>query len=609
MENYEIMTREQQKVEDTWNMQDLYATEEAFQEDVKTLEGCMEELEGMQGAMAQGPEQLLKILKLYAKTSVTYEKLYVYANQKYHEDTANAKYQQMSGEMQILGTKLSQAASWMEPELLALPEEKLEGYFVAETGDAEDGAAVCRELCGYRRFVDQITRKRVHILDAEAEALMARVGELGQAPSNIFSMFNNADIRFPEVSGADGKRVPLTVGTFVSHLQSPDRTLRKNAFEGFYAVYEQFINTLAATYYANLKQADFFAKEHRYKNALEAALDENAIPVPVYEKLVQAMNERLPLMHRYVKLRKKLLGVEELHMYDVYVPVVEMPEKTYTFDEAKQIVKRGLAPLGEDYLALLQEGFDNRWIDVYENRGKRTGAYSWGAYGTHPYVLLNFHGTLNDVFTLAHEMGHALHSWHSDHAQPYLYAGYRIFVAEVASTCNEALLIHDLLESSTDTEERKYLINYFLDQFKGTMYRQTMFAEFEMITHGIVEKGGMLTAEQICEIYLNLNKKYFGEDMISDPQIAYEWARIPHFYTPFYVYQYSTGFAAAIAISSKILKGEPGIVEKYKKFLSGGSSMDPIDLLKICGVDMSSSDPVHAALDVFEEYLAELETL
>ena len=608
----EIMTRDQQRVEDTWNMQDMYATEELFSEDAELLEKYRVELEGMQGTLKQGKQQLLKVLKLYAKSSEIYERLYVYANQKYHEDTANAKYQQMSGEMQIIGTRLSQAVSWMEPELLAISQDELEGYFSADAADqkgSQTDNAEARELAKFRRFVEQITRKRDHVLDAQTEALMARVGELGQAPSNIYSMFNNADVRFPDVAGEDGQKVAMTAGTFISHMQSRDRTLRKNAFEGLYSVYEQFINTLAATYYANLKQADFFAKEHHYKNAMEAALDENAIPVPVYTNLIQAINERLPLMHRYVKLRKKLLGVEELHMYDVYVPIVERPEKEYSFEEAKQIVKRGLAPLGEDYLALLQEGFDNRWIDVYENRGKRTGAYSWGAYGIHPYVLLNFHGTLNNVFTLAHEMGHALHSWHSDHAQPYLYAGYKIFVAEVASTCNEALLIHDLLERSTDETERKYLINYFLDQFKSTMYRQAMFAEFEMLTHQVVEQGGMLTAEQISELYLTLNKKYFGEDMISDPQIAYEWARIPHFYTPFYVYQYSTGFAAAIAISSKILKGEPGIVEKYKKFLSGGCSMDPIDLLKLCDVDMSTPEPVHAALDVFEEYLEELERM
>lgn len=591
MDQNSVINREQQKTEDTWNMQDLYATEELFQEDAEKLSCMMEEFSSMKGSLGKGEPELLKTLQLYEQMNEVFESLYVYAFQKYHEDTTNPKYQQMSGEMQIIASNLSQAVSWMEPELLSLPENAFER----------------EKLAKYKRFILQIVRQKAHVLDDEKEALLARAGELGQSPSNIFSMFNNADIRFPEVEDTEGTKRVLTVGNYISFMQSKDRVLRRNAFEALYSVYGQFINTLAATFYANLKQADFFAKEHRYQNAMECSLDTGNIPVAVYKNLVQAVNDRLPLMHRYVRLRKKLLGLEELHMYDVYAPMVEVPDQTYSFEEAKQIVKAALAPLGEDYQKVLQQGFDNRWIDVYENRGKRTGAYSWTAYGTHPYVLLNYHGTLDDVFTLAHEMGHALHSWYSNENQPYLYAGYLIFVAEVASTCNEALLIHDLLERSKDKKERMYLINHFLEQFKGTMYRQTMFAEFEMITHGVVEQGGMLTAEQINGIYLNLNKKYFGEDMVSDGQIAYEWARIPHFYTPFYVYQYATGFAAAIAISSKILAGEPGIVEKYKKFLSGGCSMDPIDLLKICGVDMSSPEPIQEALDVFERYLEEME--
>lgn len=606
MEQQKIRTRQEQKTEDTWNMQDLYENEELFSKDAEKLEELMEKFSSFQGSLTQGPGQLLKVMKLYEEMNLIFERLYVYANQKYHEDTSDAKYQQMSGEMQILSTQFGQACAWLEPELLALPGEVLDSYF-CETEETAPDYAVKKELAGYSRFVKEITRRRDHVLDAQTEALLSRVDELGKAPSNIYSMFNNADITFPDVEDGEGKGHPLTQGTYISLLESYDRVLRKNAFETLYSVYGQYQNTLAATYYANAKQADFFAKERHYQNAMEEALDGSCIPVGVYKSLVEAVGEALPLMHRYVALRKKLLGLSELHMYDVYVPMVERPEKTYTFEEAKEIVKRGLAPLGEDYLALLQEGFDNRWIDIYENKGKRTGAYSWGAYGTHPYVLLNYHGSLKDVFTLAHEMGHALHSWYSDHTQSYLDAGYRIFVAEVASTCNEALLIHDLMNRTQDETEKSYLINYFLDQFKGTMFRQTMFAEFEMLTHGVVEEGGMLTAEHINGIYMNLNKKYFGSEMISDDKIAYEWARIPHFYTPFYVYQYATGFAAAIAISSKILKGEPGIVEKYKQFLSGGCSKSPIDLLKICGVDMSSTEPVREAFAVFEEYLKKLE--
>lgn len=590
------MKRQEQKIENTWNMQDLYATEELYARDGEMLNEKLQEFAAYQGTLAQGEEQAAKALESYGDLNHMFERMYVYAFQKYHEDTGNAKYQKMSGEMDIMAVKLGQAVSWLEPELLKLPEETLQKYLASE------------KLSEYRRFMERIARKREHVLDAEMEALMSRIGELGQAPSTIYSMFDNADLRFPDAADENGTMHPLTHASYIPYQESKDRTLRKNAFESLYHTYAQFKNTMASTYYANAKQADFFAKERRYRNAMEASLAEGAIPVDVYKNLIETIGAALPQMHRYVRLRKKLLGLSELHMYDVYTPMVDRPEKTYTFEEAKKIVKRGLAPLGEDYLAILQEGFDNRWIDVYENEGKRSGAYSWSAYGTHPYVLMNYNGTLDNVFTLAHEMGHALHSWYSMHNQNYLNAGYLIFVAEVASTCNEAILIHDLMNRTEDAVEKSYLINHFLDQFKGTMFRQTMFAEFEMLTHEVVEKGGMLTAEQICGIYKSLNEKYYGPDMISDPEIAYEWERIPHFYTPFYVYQYATGFAAAIAISSKILAGEPGIVEKYKQFLSGGGSMDPIDLLKICGVDMSSPEPVKAALHVFAEYLDLLES-
>ena len=591
MSEKKIITRQEQRVEDTWKMEDIFATEEQFQAEVKQLEEMTKEFASYEGTLSDSAAHAAKVLDLYSRMSHTFERLYVYAAQKSHEDMADAKYQKLEGEMQIQGVQLGQVTAWLDPEILAMPEELLQQYLADE------------HMKPYVRFVEQITRRKEHILDGKAEALMTRISELGQAPSNIFAMFNNADIRFPQIKDGEGKEHELTIGRYISYMESSDRELRKNAFEALYSVYRQFSNTLGATYYANLKQADFFAKERNYKNAMEKALDASAIPVSVYENLVETLHEALPVMYRYVKARKELLGVDELHMYDNYVALVEKPEKTYSFEEAKEIVLQGMAPLGDDYQALLKEAFADRWIDVYENQGKRTGAYSWGVYGTHPYVLLNYHGTLDNVFTLAHEMGHALHSWHSDHAQSYLNAGYKIFVAEVASTCNEALLIHDLMNRTEDAAEKRYLINHFLDQFKGTMFRQTMFAEFEMITHGMVEKGEMLTADQLCEIYLNLNKKYFGEAMICDQEISYEWERIPHFYTPFYVYQYATGFAAAIAISSKILAGEEGIVEKYKEFLSGGCSKDPIDLLKICGVDMSSPEPVKEALKVFEEYV------
>ena len=421
--------------------------------------------------------------------------------------------------------------------------------------------------------------------------------------------FNNADIQFGTVVDEEGNERILTHGTFSNFMESKNRRVRKEAFLKLYQAYEDHKNMLAATFSANLKQAAFFAKMRNYPSVLAAELDGGNIPAAVYEQLIEAVHENLPAMYRYVALRKRILGVEELHMYDVYVPMVEGVEKKISYEEARETVREGLSVLGEDYLKLLDEGFSDGWIDVYENQGKRSGAYSWGAYGTHPYVLLNYSGNLNSVFTLAHEMGHAIHSYYSDHNQPYIYAGYRIFVAEVASTCNEALLIHYLIEHARDQKEEAYLINYFLDQFKGTVYRQTMFAEFEKKAHELMEQEGSVPAQTYCDIYYELNQKYFGPDMVSDPEIALEWARIPHFYTPFYVYQYATGFSAAIAISQKILKGEPGIIEKYKKFLSGGSSEDPIDLLKICGVDMEKRETVDEALAVFASYVEKLENI
>ena len=392
-------------------------------------------------------------------------------------------------------------------------------------------------------------------------------------------------------------------------MESENREVRRAAFQRLYQVYGKHKNMLAATFEANLKQARFFSSMRQYPSPLEEALDGGNIPAAVYTELLRAVHEKLPAMYRYVLLRKRLLGTEELHMYDVYTPLVKGAEKKYSFEDAKTLVKEGLAVLGEDYGKILEEGFQNRWIDVYENRGKRSGAYSWGAYGTHPYVLLNFSGNLNSVFTLAHEMGHAIHSYYSDHAQPYIYAGYRIFVAEVASTVNEFLLISDLIRKADSRREKAYLVNYLLEQFRGTLYRQTMFAEFEKMAHERLAEEGSLSAGTLCSMYGELNRQYFGPDMVQDPEIDLEWARIPHFYTPFYVYQYATGFSAAIAIGRKILKGEKDSVEHYKEFLRGGCSMDPIDLLKLCGVDMTEKKNVEEALEVFESCVRELEEL
>lgn len=601
MTDRKLNTREEADARYKWAIEDLYKDDEDWKRDYELLKSRIPELTKFRGRLGESAEVLLSMQKLSDELNQLLEKVYVYANQRLHENTDNSTYQNLASQAQGLLVELSESLSFVEPELMELPDGIIETFL-----DENE------ELLVYRQYFENIIRQKKHVLPTEQEQLLAAMGEVAESPKDIFSMFNNADIRFPEITGEDGHLVQVTHGRYMSLMQSRNRQVRKDAFEAMYGVYGDWRNTLAAMYRANVKQEAFLAKAHKYTSDLEAALDGSHIPVKVYEQLIEAVHESMPLMYRYMKLRKKLLGVEELHMYDLYVPVIEQDHSEIPFEQAKKTVLEGLAPMGEEYLHLLREGFDHGWIDVYENQGKRTGAYSWGAYGTHPYVLLNYQGTLHDVFTLAHEMGHALHSWYSDEHQPYIYAGYRIFVAEVASTCNEALLIHYLMEQSKKAGDRKktmYLMNYFLEQFRTTLFRQTMFAEFEKITHGLQEQGETLTADRLCEIYYDLNKLYFGEEICVDQEIAMEWARIPHFYTPFYVYQYATGFSAAIALSKQILEQGAPAVEQYKKFLKGGSSMYPLELLKMAGVDMEQKAPVQDALAVFAQYLDEMERL
>ena len=601
MTDRKLNTREEADARYKWAIEDLYKDDEDWKRDYELLKSRIPELTKFRGRLGESAEVLLSMQKLSDELNQLLEKVYVYANQRLHENTDNSTYQNLASQAQGLLVELSESLSFVEPELMELPDGIIETFL-----DENE------ELLVYRQYFENIIRQKKHVLPTEQEQLLAAMGEVAESPKDIFSMFNNADIRFPEITGEDGHLVQVTHGRYMSLMQSRNRQVRKDAFEAMYGVYGDWRNTLAAMYRANVKQEAFLAKAHKYTSDLEAALDGSHIPVKVYEQLIEAVHESMPLMYRYMKLRKKLLGVEELHMYDLYVPVIEQDHSEIPFEQAKKTVLEGLAPMGEEYLHLLREGFDHGWIDVYENQGKRTGAYSWGAYGTHPYVLLNYQGTLHDVFTLAHEMGHALHSWYSDEHQPYIYAGYRIFVAEVASTCNEALLIHYLMEQSKKAGDRKktmYLMNYFLEQFRTTLFRQTMFAEFEKITHGLQEQGETLTADRLCEIYYDLNKLYFGEEICVDQEIAMEWARIPHFYTPFYVYQYATGFSAAIALSKQILEQGVPAVEQYKKFLKGGSSMYPLELLKMAGVDMEQKAPVQDALAVFAQYLDEMERL
>ena len=578
----------------TWKLEDMVAEDSQWEQMFKEASGEISEYASYKGRLAGSADTLYACLLFDDKLSQKIERLYVYARMRSDEDTTVQRYQDMFSRAQTLSYRAAENSSFLVPEILSMDRELLEQYMAADNG-----------IGHFKRALEIILARRDHTLSGEMEELLAQSYDATQGASQIFTMFNNADVKFPVITGESGEGIQITHGNYISLMENQDRRIRKDAFEGLYSVYEQFSNTLAAAFSSNVKQAVFYAKAKKYASSREYYLADNEVPELVYDNLVKAVRENIVKLHEYTRVRKDVLGVDELHMYDLYVPMVAAADRRYTYEEAKSIVLEGLAPLGEEYLSLLKQGFDSRWIDVYENEGKRSGAYSWGTYGSHPYVLLNFHGTLNDVFTLAHEMGHSIHTWYSDRNQPFTYAGYKIFVAEVASTCNEALLIRHLLKKAGSREEKAYLLNHFLESFRGTLFRQTMFAEFEDMAHKKAARGESLTAESLCSIYRQLNADYFGPAMTVDRQIDYEWERIPHFYTPFYVYQYATGFSAAVAISSRIMSGEPGALEGYKKFLSGGCSKKPIDLLKLCGVDMSTTRPVDEALGFFGELIEE----
>ncbi len=599
MEKKNLKKRNEMENKFKWAIEDLFQNDEDWKKEFALIKELIPEISRYQGRLSESAEVLLKFYKLNDKISLHLERVYVYANQKYHEDTSAGTYQGFSDQAANLSVQVNSALSFMVPEILGIPEEILNQFIESNS-----------ELKAYDFAIKEIIRLKPHTLSAEMEELIANTGEIAEAPGNIFSMFNNADIKFPQIKDENGEMVELTHGRFVAFLESSDREVRREAFQNLYATYKKFKNTLAATFIANIKQEAFLAKARKYPSAMAKELDKSNVPLEVYTNLLDAVHESLPLLHRYVSLRKKLLGLDELHMYDLYTPIVKEADMKIGFGEAKEMVYKGLEPLGEKYRGVLKEGFENGWIDVYENEGKRSGAYSWGAYGTHPYVLLNYQDNLDNVFTLAHEMGHAIHSYYSDAALPVTYAGYKIFVAEVASTCNEALLMEYLLDKTENKKQRAYLINHFLEQFRTTLFRQTMFAEFEMITHEKSMDGEALPADNLCKIYRNLNIRYFGNDIVIDPEIDMEWARIPHFYTAFYVYQYATGYSAAIALSRKILReGKPAVEDYINKFLSGGSSDYPIELLKKAGVDMSKKEPVKQALDLFGSLLDEMEEL
>ena len=597
MSENKIRQRHEIPVEDTWKLEDLYVSDEAWEAELATIEEDKAAAASFAGKLGASAADLLAYLTRMEQVNSKVELLANYCMRKADQDTRNATYQAMSGKFMSVVVALGAACSFETPEIMAISDETLEGFYAAEPG-----------LERYRRYLTDARRLKEHTLSAAEEKLLASAGEVTGAPSDIFGNLNNADMTFPEIEDGEGKKLPLTQGTFIGYMMSEDRVLRKNAYEALYKSFRNFKNTSAALLNAQGKQLKFKADARKYASTLQAALNRTNVPESVYLNLIEAVHQNIDKMHRYVRLRKKLLGLDELHFYDSYTNLIPGVDRKIPFAEAKQTVYESLHPLGEKYRAILKEGFENRWIDVYENAGKRGGAYSAGA-AVHPYVLLNYDGTLNSQFTLAHEMGHALHSYLSNATQNPIDADYVIFVAEVASTCNEALLMEHLLANTTDKKERAYLINHFLDQFKGTLYRQTMFAEFELIMGRHVAAGRTLTADLLCEEYKKLNELYYGPDMIVDDEIAMEWARIPHFYYNYYVFQYATGYSAAIALSRKILAEGESAVADYLGFLSGGCSKSPIDLLKGAGVDMTSPEPVNAALNLFGQLLDEMEAL
>ena len=581
----------------TWALKDVYASDALWNKDLEKARTFPQQLAAYKGRLAESAATLLEFLKLGDEIGILFDSLYGYAQRKSDEDTANSLYQGMASQAMNVMVAVDAAGSFETPELLAIPEETLERFYQEQP-----------ELEVYRLYLTRIRAKRAHILSDAEEKLLAAAGEMSQAPDSIYSVFADADLKFPNAVDQDGKEHAVTHGTYIPLMHSQDRMLRKSAFESLYGVYGQFRNTAAAILSAQVKQLKFRADARKYESTLQASLDGNYVPTEVYTNLIDAVHQNMAPMYRYVELRKKLLKLDELHMYDLYTPIVGDVDVSIPFEEAKETVYQALAPMGDAYRAILQEGFDNRWIDVYENVGKCSGAYSAGL-RKHPYVLLNYSGTLDSMFTLAHEMGHAIHSYLSNKHQPATYANYSIFVAEVASTCNEALLMEYLLANTTDKRRRAYLINYFLEQFRTTLYRQTMFAEFELEINRRNERGESLTADALNTLYHELNVQYFGDGIVIDKEIDLEWARIPHFYYDYYVYQYATGYSAAIALSRRILReGEPA-VKDYINFLSGGCSADPITLLRGAGVDMATTQPITEALKLFDELITEMEQL
>ena len=596
--NDKLPKREEIDIEMTWRLEDIYEDEAIWEKELQEAGELASEIGKWEGKLADSAQNLFAALKLYDDCTLKLDRVAGYASMRHDQDAGNAHYQELELKVQSAAVRISEALAFLEPEILSVSEDALEEFRREEPG-----------LRGYDVTIREIRRLKDHTLSKEMEQLLASAGEMAQTPSNGFGMLANADLRFPSATDSEGNEVVLSNGRFVPAQMSADRALRKDAFEKFYTRYSEFANTWAALYDGQVKQQIFYARARGYASTFEAAVGANNVDPAVCDRLIDSVHRGMAPMHRYVALRKKMLGVDELHMYDVYVPMVADFDRRFSYEEAKRLTLEALKPLGEEYLSIVKKAYDERWIDVYENEGKRSGAYSSGVYGVHPYMLLNYTETLDDVFTLVHEMGHSMHTWYSEHAQSHLNSQYRIFVAEVASTTNEILLLEYMLSKAEDPRERAYLLNHYMESFKGTVYRQTMFEEFERKTNAMAEAGTPLTAGALCREYLALNEQYFGKEMVSDPLIAYEWCRIPHFYYNFYVYQYATSFSAAVAIAHRILEKGEEAVKPYLEFLKSGCTQDPVSLLKIAGVDLSTSEPVDEALKVFEKVVEEMEAL
>lgn len=594
----QLPKRDEISVEQTWNVEAIFATDEEWEKEFKQLKEEIPNLQQYKGQLESNSEKLFQCFHYQNKLSVRISQLYVYAHLKSDQDTTNSFYQGLNDRASTLATQFSNFSSFIIPEILSISEEKI-NQFVNENDD----------LKTYKHALAETNRQRPHVLSEKEESILAQVSEVTQSSSTTFGMLNNADLKFPKIKDENDEEVEVTHGRYLRFLESSDQRVRKDAFKAVFETYGKYKNTLASTLAGNVKEHLFNARIRNYESARQAALDDNNIPEVVYDQLVDTVNDHLHLLHRYVRLRKKALKLDEIHMYDLYTPIVKDVKMEIPYQEAKELVTIGVAPLGEEYVKIIKEGFENRWVDVEENVGKRSGAYSSGTYGTMPYVLMNWQNNVNNLFTLAHEFGHSVHSYYSRKNQPYHYSGYSIFVAEVASTCNEALLNDYLLKTTEDKKKKLYLLNHFLEGFRGTVFRQTMFAEFEKLIHQKASDGESLTPELLTTTYYELNKKYFGEEIVIDEEVGIEWARIPHFYYNFYVYQYATGYSAATALSKQILaEGEPA-VKRYIDFLKAGSSDYPIEVLKRAGVDMTSSDPIKEALTVFEKTLDEMEEL